>query len=71
MNVSDVKITDEEGFLSRRRMIKPENIIMKERIWFNAVSNEITLQPVDPDTDTPSCNRSVCDYSARRKRICT
>ena len=42
MNVSDVKITDEEGFLSRRRMIKAKNIIMKERIWINAVTNEIT-----------------------------
>ena len=71
MNMSDVKITDEEGFLSRRRMIKAKNIIMKERIWINAVPNEITLQPLDPDTDTPSCTRSACDYSARRKRICT
>ena len=58
MNVSDVKITDEDGFLSRNMTIKAKNIIMKERIWINAVPSEITLQPLDPDTDTHSCTRS-------------
>ena len=59
MNVSDMQVPDEEGLLSRSMMINAKNIIMKERIWINAVPSEITLQPLDPDTDTPSCTRSV------------
>ena len=55
---SDVKVTDEDALLSRRMMIKAKNI-MKELIWINAVPSEITLPPLDPDTDTPSCTRSV------------
>ena len=37
MDVSDVKVTDEDGFLSRSMMIKSKNTIMKERIWINRV----------------------------------
>ena len=32
-----MKVTDEDGFLSRSMMIKAKNIIMKERIWINRV----------------------------------
>ena len=38
MDVSDVKVTDEDGFLSCSMMIKAKNIIMKERIWINRVA---------------------------------
>ena len=38
MNVSDVNVTDEDGFLSRCMMIKAKNIIMKERTWVNRVA---------------------------------
>ena len=31
--VTDVKVTDEDGFLSCSMMIKAKNIVMKERIW--------------------------------------
>ena len=34
---NDVKVTDEDGFLSRSMMIKAKNMIMKERIWINRV----------------------------------
>ena len=34
---NDVKVTDEDGFLSCSMMIKAENIIMKERIWIHRV----------------------------------
>ena len=36
MDVSDVKVTVEDGFLSCSMMIKAKNI-MKERIWINRV----------------------------------
>jgi len=35
MDVSYVKLTDEDGFLSRSMMINAKNIIMKERIWIH------------------------------------
>ena len=38
MDVSDVKVTVEDGFLSCSMMIKAKNIIMKERIWINRVA---------------------------------
>ena len=31
MDVSDMKVTDEDGFLPRSMMIKVKNFIMKER----------------------------------------
>ena len=58
-NVSDMQVLDEEGFLSRSRMIKAKNIIMTERIWINAVPSEITLQPLDPDTDAQLHKRVI------------
>ena len=45
MNVSDVKMTDEDSFLSNSTMIKAKNIIMQERIWINGVINETTFEP--------------------------
>ena len=33
----DVKVTDEDGFLSCSMMIRAKNNIMKERIWINRV----------------------------------
>ena len=38
--------------MSNSMMIKGKNIIMKERIWINPVTSEVTLQPLEPDTDT-------------------
>ena len=43
MDVSDVKVTDEDDFLSRSMMIKEKNIIMKERTWINRVVSEMSL----------------------------
>ena len=42
---NDVKVTDEDGFLSRSMMIKAKNTIMKERIWINRVASESVFQP--------------------------
>ena len=38
MNVSDMKVTDKDDFLSRSMIIKAKNIIMKERTWINRVA---------------------------------
>ena len=43
INVSDLKTTDEDSFLSINMMIRAKNIIMKERIWINRVINETTF----------------------------
>ena len=51
MNVSDMKVTDKDDFLSRSMMIKAKNIIMKERIWINRVISKIETQPLESDTD--------------------
>ena len=45
MDVCDVNVTDEDGFLSRSMMIKAKNTLMKERIWINRVASEIVFQP--------------------------
>ena len=37
VDVSDVEVTDEDGFLSRSKMIKAKNTILKERIWIMRV----------------------------------
>ena len=42
MDVSGVKVIDEDGVLSRSVMIKAKNIIMKERIWINRVISEMS-----------------------------
>ena len=46
--MSDVKVTDEDGLLSRSMMIKASNTIMKERIWINRVASKIVFQPGIP-----------------------
>ena len=38
MTVSDVHVTDENGFVSCTMMIEAKNIIMKERTWINRVA---------------------------------
>ena len=43
--MSDVKVVDEDNFLSRSMMIKGKNTIMKERIWINRVASKTVFQP--------------------------
>ena len=62
MDVSDVKVTDEDGFLSRS-MVKAKNI-MKERIWINRVVERdhvfsICIQTLRTATLRDSLLRSV------------
>ena len=46
VNVSDVKMTDDDSFLSRSMMIKIKNIIMKERMWTGLVTSKNETQPL-------------------------
>ena len=48
---NDVKVTDEDGFLSRNDTIKADKKIVKERIWTGSVTSKIVTQPFDADTD--------------------
>ena len=53
MDVSDVKMSDEDDFLSRSTTIKPNNTIMKERFWINRMASEFVCHALHPDTSTP------------------
>ena len=46
LDVSDMKVSDEDGFLFLNMKIKTNSAIMKERIWINRVTNEIVFQTV-------------------------
>ena len=59
MDVSDVKVSDEDGYLPRSMTIKANNMIVKERIWMNRVASEILFQPLHPDTGAPSHDECV------------
>ena len=59
IDVSDVKVTDEAGYLSRNMTIRANlnddsqfnNKMVKERIWINRFASEIEFQPLCSDTD--------------------
>ena len=53
MDVSDVNVSDEDGYLSRSMTINANNKIVKERIWINRVASEIVFQLLHPDTGAP------------------
>lgn len=61
MNVSDVEVTDEDGFAVP---IRANNTIMKERIWTNLVASKIVFQP-GIQTKALRSTMSVRDYSSR------
>ena len=44
MDLSGVKMSDEDDFLSHTVTIKPNTTIVKERKWVNRVASEIVCQ---------------------------
>ena len=66
--MSDVKVTDEDGLLSRSMMIKANNTIMKERIWINRVASKIVFQ-FGIQTMALRYTMSVCGYSLRETQL--
>ena len=63
---SQVKVTDEDGLLSRSMMIKANNTIMKERIWINRVASKVVFQP-GIQTMALRHTVSVCVITVREK----
>ena len=51
MDVTSVKVSDEDGYLIRNMTIKSNSKIVTEQIWISPVTSEITFQPFDLDTD--------------------
>ena len=53
MDVSDVQVSDKDGFSSRSNTIKANSKIVKQRIWTldSRFASKIELQPLEPDTD--------------------
>ena len=61
MDVTSVKVSDEDGFLSRSMMIKAKNIIMKERIWISVkltIQNRVAKVDVEPNATSWTHSRS-------------
>ena len=48
MDVNDVTMSDEDDVLYHTMTIKPNNTIVKERIWVNRVASEVVLQALHP-----------------------
>ena len=63
VDASNVKVLDEDAYLSRNMTIEANNKCLKELIWINSVICEIVFQPLHPDTWHP-LHESV-DCSAR------
>ena len=51
IDVSDVIVTDEDGYLIRNMTIKTNGKIVPEQIWISPVTSEMTFQSFDLDTD--------------------
>ena len=61
MNVSDVKVTDEDGYLSCSKTIKANNNTVKERIWITVkltVKNRVAKVDVEPNATSWTYSRS-------------
>ena len=59
MDVSDVKVTDEDGFLSCSMMINAMNTSMKERLLTDRVAGQFVFQPLPLDRPARS-SLSLC-----------
>ena len=61
MNASDVKVTDEDGYLSRSKTIKANNKIVKERIGITVkltIQNRVAKVHVEPNATRRTYSRS-------------
>ena len=70
MDVTSVKVSDEDGFLSRSTMIKASNKIVKERIWITVkltIQNRVAKVHVEPNatswTYSKSSRHCTCEMS--------
>ena len=51
MNVNDMQVSDEDGYVTRKLTITANSKIVNVRIWINPVISKIVFRPVHSDTD--------------------
>ena len=51
MDVSDMQVSDEDGYMTRNLTITANSKIVNVRIWINPVISKIVFQPLHSDTD--------------------
>ena len=53
MDVSDVQVSDKDGYTSRSNAVKANSKIVKERIWTldSRFASKIELHPLEPDAN--------------------
>lgn len=59
MEVTDVKISDEKGFLLRTMTISANKTTVQEHVMINREANEIVYQPIDLETGVPHIEERV------------
>merc|ERR1712137_25917 len=59
MEVTDVKVSDEEGFLLRTMTISANKTTVQEHVMINREANEIVYQPIDLETGVPQIEERV------------
>merc|ERR1712157_176854 len=59
MEVTDVKVSDEEGFLLRTMTISANKTTLQEHVTINREANEIVYQPIDLETGLPQIEERV------------
>ena len=71
MDVSSVKVSDEDGFLVRSMTLTSNNTTVNVRIWINPVISEIVFFSLHTQTLTRQVARGACEFQCERSRICT
>jgi len=59
MEVTDVKICDEEGYLLRTMTITANNTTVQEHVLINREANEMVFQPINLETGVPQIEERV------------
>ena len=59
MDVNNEEVSDEDGCMSRRLMIKAIHTTMTERIWINCAASEVVFQLSTQNTGDPLHDESV------------
>ena len=68
---NDVKVADEDDFLSRNNTIKANNKIVKERIWTGLVTSKIMKQALKTDTDAQLHDERIITVREEHQRDVT
>ena len=61
MNVSDMTVSDEDGYLSRSNTLNSNNKTVKERIWIAVkltIQNRVAKVDVEPNARSRTCSKS-------------